>query len=108
MDIDGVKVWYFQSPRFRRGYWAPAMRRQLRSHVGEFDLVHTHAMYLWPLWAAARAAHAAGVPYVVSPRGMLEKGLIEQKRALMKAGLIAFIERRTFDRAATTSCGSGR
>ena len=111
VDIDGVKVWYFQSPRFRRVYWAPAMRRQLRSHVGEFDLVHTHAMYLWPLWAAARSAHAAGVPYVVSPRGMLEKGLIEQKSALWKAGLIAFIERRTFERAAAihvTSAPRGR
>ncbi len=95
VDMDGVKVWYFQSPRFRRVYWAPSMRPQLRSHVGEFDLVHTHAIYLWPLWAAARSAHAAGVPYVVSPRGMLEKGLIEQKSALWKAGLIAFIERRT-------------
>ena len=31
VDIDGVKVWYFQSPRFRRVYWAPAMRQQLRS-----------------------------------------------------------------------------
>ncbi len=87
------------------------MRRQLRSHVGEFDLVHTHAIYLWPLWAAARSAHAAGVPYVVSPRGMLEKGLIEQKSALWKAGLIAFIERRTFERAAAihvTSAPRGR
>jgi glycosyltransferase involved in cell wall biosynthesis len=108
VDIDGVKVWYFQSPRFRRVYWAPAMRRQLRSHVADFDLVHTHAMYLWPLWAAARSAHAAGVPYVVSPRGMLEKGLIEQKSALLKAGLIAFIERRTFERAAAIHVTSAR
>ncbi len=108
VDIDGVKVWYFQSPRFRRVYWAPAMGRQLRSHVGEFDLVHTHAMYLWPLWAAARTAHAAGVPYVVSPRGMLEKGLIEQQSAFWKAGLIAFIERRTFERAAAIHVTSAR
>jgi glycosyltransferase involved in cell wall biosynthesis len=108
VDLDGVKVWYFQSPRFRRVYWAPSMRQRLRSHVGEFDLVHTHAMYLWPLWAAARSAHAAGVPYVVSPRGMLEKGLIEQKSALWKAGLIAFIERRTFERAAAIHVTSAR
>ena len=65
-------------------------------------------MYLWPLWAAARRAHAAGVPYVVSPRGMLEKGLIEQKSALWKAGLIAFIERHTFERAAAIHVTSAR
>ena len=108
VDIDGVKVWYFQSPRFRRVYWAPSMRQHLRTHVAEFDLLHTHAMYLWPLWAAARRAHAARVPYVVSPRGMLEKGLIEQKSALLKAGLIAFVERRTFERAAAIHVTSAR
>jgi glycosyltransferase involved in cell wall biosynthesis len=108
VDIDGVKVWYFQSPRFRRVYWAPSMRQQLRSQVGTFDLVHTHAIYLWPLWAATRSAEAAGVPYVVSPRGMLEKGLIEQKSALWKAGLIAFVERRTFERAAAIHVTSAR
>lgn len=108
VDIDGVKVWYFHSPRFRRVYWAPSMRQQFRSRIGEFDLVHTHAMYLWPLWAAARSAHAAGVPYVVSPRGMLEKGLIEQKSALLKAGMIAFIERQTFERAAAIHVTSAR
>jgi len=108
IDIDGVTVWYFHSPRFRRVYWSPAMRRQLHSRVGDFDLVHTHAMYLWPLWAAARRAHAAGVPYVVSPRGMLEKGLIEQKNAFLKAGLIAFIERQTFERAAAIHVTSAR
>ena len=108
VDIDGVKVWYFQSPRFRRVYWAPAMRHHLRTHIAEFDLVHTHAMYLWPLWAAARCAEAADVPYVVSPRGMLEKGLIEQKSALLKAGLIAFVERQTFERAAAIHVTSAR
>ncbi len=108
VDIDGVKVWYFRSPRFRRLYWAPSMRQQLRLRVAEFDLVHTHAMYLWPLWVAARSAAAAGVPYIVSPRGMLEKGLIEQKSALLKAGLVAFIERRTFERAAAIHVTSAR
>ena len=70
--------------------------------------MHTHAIYLWPLWAAARAAYDAGVPYVVSPRGMLEKGLIEQKSAMLKAGLIAFIEKQTLERAAAVHVTSQR
>ena len=106
--IDGVRVWYFRSPRFRRVYWAPAMRRMLREHVGAFDLVHTHAIYLWPLWAAARCAADAGVPYIVSPRGMLEKDLIEQRSALWKAGLIAFIEKHTLEHAAAVHATSER
>jgi glycosyltransferase involved in cell wall biosynthesis len=108
VDLDGVTVWYFRSPRFRRIYRAPAMRRMLRAHVSEFDVVHTHSIYLWPLWTAARCAHAAGVPYVVSPRGMLEKQLIEQKSALWKAGLIGFIEKRTLEQAAAVHMTSAR
>ena len=108
VNIDGVRVWYFRSPRFRRVYWAPGLRRMLRGHIGEFDLVHTHAIYLWPLWTAARLAHAAEVPYVVSPRGMLEKDLIEQKSALWKAGLIAFIEKYTLEHAAAVHVTSER
>jgi glycosyltransferase involved in cell wall biosynthesis len=108
ISIDGVKVWYFRSTRLRRLYWAPGMRRMLRRHIGEFDVVHTHAIYLWPLWTAARLAHQAGVPYVVSPRGMLEKQLIEQKSALWKAGLIGFIERRTLEQAAAVHVTSTR
>ncbi|HJU44954.1 MAG TPA: glycosyltransferase [Vicinamibacterales bacterium] len=106
--LDGVHVWYFRSPRFRRLYWAPGLRRTLRRHVGEFDVVHTHAIYLWPLWTAARLARQAGVPYVVSPRGMLEKQLIEQKSAVWKAGLIGFIEKRTLEHAAAVHMTSRR
>lgn len=108
VDLDGVKVSYFPSPRFRRLYWAPAMKRHLRRHIGEFDVVHTHAIYLWPLWTAARLASEAGVPYVVSPRGMLEKALIEEKSAIVKAGLIAFLERRTLEDAAAIHVTSAR
>ena len=108
VDLDGVKVWYFRSSRFRRIYWAPRMRVMLRRHLREFDVVHTHAIYLWPLWTAARLAQQAGVPYVVSPRGMLEKHLIEQKSAVWKAGLIGFIEKRTLEQAAAVHMTSVR
>ena len=108
VELEGVKVWYFRTSRLRRLYWAPAMKSQLRRHVAGFDVVHTHAIYLWPLWTAARCARAAGVPYVVSPRGMLEKTLIEQKSAVLKAGLIGFIERRTLEGAAAIHVTSAR
>lgn len=108
VDLDGVKIWYFRTSRLRRLYWAPAMKPHLRRHVAEFDVVHTHAIYLWPLWTAARCARDAGVPYVVSPRGMLEKALIEEKNPVLKAGLIGFIERRTLEGAAAIHVTSAR
>ncbi|HEX6164104.1 MAG TPA: glycosyltransferase [Vicinamibacterales bacterium] len=108
VDVDGVKVWYFQSRSLRRIYYAPALRSMLHESAGGFDVIHTHAIYLWPLWTAAREARRAGVPYVVSPRGMLEKDLIERKSALWKAALIAFVERTTLEGAAAVHVTSRR
>lgn len=108
VNMDGVNVWYFESRSLRRIYRSPALAQALRAHVREFDIVHTHAIYLWPLWTAAREAQRAGVPYVVSPRGMLEKELIENKSALLKASLIAFIEKRTLESASAIHVTSRR
>jgi glycosyltransferase involved in cell wall biosynthesis len=108
VDRDGVHVWYFESSSLRRIYRAPALGAALRAHVSEFAVVHTHAIYLWPLWTAARAARDAGVPYVVSPRGMLEKALIEQKSPILKASLIGFVEKRTLEGAAAVHVTSQR
>jgi glycosyltransferase involved in cell wall biosynthesis len=108
VQIDGVNVWYFQSRNARRLYYAPELAANLRRQVGDFAVVHTHAIYLWPLWSAARHAWRAGVPYVVSPRGMLEKELIEQKSQVWKAAAIGFIEKRTLERAAAIHVTSRR
>lgn len=106
--IDGVKVWYFRSRQLRRIYRAPDLAKALAAHAGEFDVIHTHAIYLWPLWAAARAARRAHVPYVVSPRGMLERDLVGRKNPLMKGLWIAAIERHNLERAAAIHVTSAR
>jgi len=99
VTLDGVKVMYFPS-LFRRLYWSPSMRTALASAMGSYDLVHLHAIYLWPEVAAARAARRAHVPYVISPRGMLVPELIRQKSRLAKAVWLELVERRNFARAA--------
>jgi glycosyltransferase involved in cell wall biosynthesis len=91
--MDGVKVWYFPSRRLRRLYWSPAMGRMLKHEVGGFDLVHLHSVFLWPTWAAARAARRAGVPYVLSPRGMLVKDLVRARSRCAKSAWLAAVER---------------
>ena len=93
----GVAVRYCPSP-LPRLYWSPEMRRALRN-VGEYDVVHVHAVYLWPGVAAARAARRAGVPYVISPRGMLVPELIRQKSRAMKTLWLRLMERRGFANA---------
>ena len=99
VDLDGVRVRYFPSPQPRL-YWSPAMRRALAKETGAFDVVHTHAVYLWPGVAAARAARAARVPYVISPRGMLVPELIARKSRVAKMLWLRLFERRGFAGAA--------
>ena len=108
VDVEGVKVWYFKSPAFRRIYRSPSLGAALEAKVAGFDVVHTHAVYLWPLWAAARAAQRAGVPYVVSPRGMLERDLVAKRNPLLKALWLAAIERHTLEHAAAIHVTSER
>lgn len=108
VDVDGVKVWYFRSRYARRLYWSPPMARALAARTREFDLVHTHASFLWPLRAAARAARRAGVPYIVSPRGMIEKGLIAKKSRWLKTAWITLVERTNLSQAAAIHVTSAR
>jgi glycosyltransferase involved in cell wall biosynthesis len=99
VDVDRVHVRYFPSS-FRRLYWSPAMRKALDTEIGTYDVVHIHAVYLWTGIAAARAAHKAGVPYVISPRGMLVPELIRRKSRMVKMLWLRFVERRGFANAA--------
>lgn len=93
VPTDGVSVWYFPSRWLRRLYWSPPMARALRQQVASFDLVHLHSIFLWPTWAAARAARAARVPYLLSPRGMLVKDLFQARSRIAKTAWMALVER---------------
>jgi glycosyltransferase involved in cell wall biosynthesis len=97
--LDGVRVHYFPSS-FPRLYWSPAMRRALEASLREYDVAHIHAVYLWPGVAAGRAARRCGVPYVISPRGMLVPGLIAKKSRLIKSLWLRLLEPRNFAGAA--------
>lgn len=111
VELEGVKVTYFPSTQLRRLYWSPSMRRALAASVGSFDMVHLHAVYLWPTWAGARAARAHRVPYVISPRGMLVPDLIRRRSRWIKSAWIALIERGNLEGAAaihTTSAVEAR
>jgi glycosyltransferase involved in cell wall biosynthesis len=98
--LDGVTVTYFATSVGRRLYRSPGMRQALASNVASFDIVHLHSVFLWPTSAAARAARRAGVPYVLSPRGMLVGDLIRRRSSLAKRAWIALFERRNIEEAA--------
>jgi glycosyltransferase involved in cell wall biosynthesis len=99
VTLDGVLVRYFACPSLRRLYWAPALGRALEREIGTFDAVHLHSVFLWPTWAAARAARRARAPYVLAPRGMLIKELIARRSRLAKTAWIRCIERSNVEHA---------
>jgi glycosyltransferase involved in cell wall biosynthesis len=98
--VDGVKVWYFPVSFPVRWTYSSALRRALAARVGEFDLVHITSVFLAVSMLAARYAKAAGVPYVISPRGSLMKEPLARKSALLKRVYIALVERRNLSGAA--------
>ena len=100
IDLEGVQVHYFRSRLLRRIYYSADLAEALSSTVREFDLLHLHSAFLFPTWAGARSAVRAGVPYLLSPRGMLDKELIARRNAVVKRTWIRFIERRNLARAA--------
>src|SRR5262249_20941217 len=100
VNLDGVQVRYFPCPLLRKLYWAPALGHALQREVPKFDAVHLHSVFLWPTWAAARAAANAGVPYVLSPRGMLVRELIDRRSRLAKSVWIHLIEKPNIELAA--------
>jgi glycosyltransferase involved in cell wall biosynthesis len=84
----------------RRLCWSPSFGEHVRNTIRDFDVAHLHSVFLWPTAAAARAAIHAGVPYVVAPRGMLVRDIIDQKNRLIKTLWIRFVERTNLANAA--------
>lgn len=83
------------------GEWkySRTLARWLDAHVGEFDVVHVHALWCHPNAAGCRAAYRVGVPYVVRPLGTLGEWSLRQRR-WKKAPYYYAIERQHLRRAA--------
>jgi glycosyltransferase involved in cell wall biosynthesis len=97
---EGVTIRYFPCGLGRRVYRSPAMGCALEANVSKFDVLHLHSVYLWPTLAAARAARSANIPYVLTPRGMLVRDLIERKSRFLKTAWISLFERANIAGAA--------
>ena len=99
-DFDGVPVTYFPISAPRRLYYAPRMRVSLMQMMSSFDIAHINGIYLWPGPMIARMAQKAGIPFVLSPRGMLVPAMIAGKSSLVKRIWIASQERFTIANSA--------
>ncbi|QDU67141.1 glycosyltransferase [Engelhardtia mirabilis] len=100
VEIDGVRVRYFEVRGPTRLRWSPPMGRALRQEIESFDLVHTHGLFHWPGTAAARVARQSGTPYVIAPRGMLIRDMLLRRGKHRKRAWLGLIERENLEGAA--------
>ena len=59
---------------------ARGVRSRLDSTIRRYDVVHVHGVWDPILLAAAAVARQRGVPYVVTPHGMLDPWCLQQRR----------------------------
>ena len=75
------------------------MLRVLEREIPAADLLHLHSLWNGTVTSAARIARSARVPYVISPRGMLDPQAVRQKRSFKRL-FRALVDGATSDGAA--------
>lgn len=75
------------------------LSKQIASDSEQFDLVHIHSLWNSVATLSAAGARRAGLPYVISPRGMLDQVCLSRRRNLKRI-YCALFERRTLEGAA--------
>jgi glycosyltransferase involved in cell wall biosynthesis len=112
VDVDGVEVWYFRRaepiqqwlpfvPYLSRSMgfmYCPRMKAELRRLVPRVDVVDTHMPFVYPTFAAAKAAFRAGTPLFYHQRGNYDPGRL-RFRGRKKQLYIALVERPIMRRA---------
>ncbi|HEY9833806.1 MAG TPA: glycosyltransferase [Stenomitos sp.] len=75
-----------------------SLTRWLFEHVNKYDLVHTHAIFSYPVLPAYWACQWHQVPYLVTPHGMLEPWALSYK-ARKKHFYYSLFEKPALERA---------
>ena len=97
--VQGVeRTWFPIRGRPSRFIFTPAMARELRRQVSEFDVVHAHSIHAFTTLAAGHYARSAGVPYVIQPHGALDP-VHRLHHKVVKDLYDMIVERRNMDRA---------
>ena len=96
---DGFTVRYFKRQSHFYKVSLP-LRRWLRAHAGDYELIHNHALFSFAPLAGAAAARRARVPYVMRPLGLLNAWGMDNRRRWIKALSFRFLDRPALERSA--------
>ena len=97
-QYDGVRVRYVQTA-FPRRFFGARVRAPLTAALERADVCHIHGVWNVPEWWASYLARSRCLPYVVSPRGMLQPQAVRRGR-LRKSVAYQLLERANLRGAA--------
>jgi len=97
-EYHGVPVRYVAAA-FPKRFFGARLREPLTAALARADICHIHGVWNVPEWSASRLARAHRVPYVISPRGMLQPQAMRRGR-WRKAVAYSLLERRNLEGAA--------
>ena len=91
LQKEGVTYWHF--PRQSSFYtFSWPLSTWLKEHVKNYDLVHIHALFSFPLIPSSYWAARHRVPYIVRPLGTLNHWGIRNRRPWLKRASIRWID----------------
>jgi glycosyltransferase involved in cell wall biosynthesis len=89
-EYEGVRVRYFPLTWPKRYWRASSLGAALARALPAADLVHVHGLWNMTGSAAVTHARAAGKPYVLSPRGMLQPAAMRRNHTMKIAAYWAY------------------
>lgn len=84
-----VETIYSQSPRFGKFYWIPDIVFSIEK-AGAIDAIHINGLWRMIGYQTARYAVKHGIPYVVSPHGMLYPEALARTKAFKRFALSTY------------------
>jgi glycosyltransferase involved in cell wall biosynthesis len=88
----GIRV-HYAAPAFPRRFFGAALAAPLHRALARADVCHIHGIWNAPEWQAAKAARSSRIPYIISPRGMLQPGALSHHR-WRKVAIYRLLEHR--------------
>jgi glycosyltransferase involved in cell wall biosynthesis len=104
---DGVPTIFFLRKWGEIFQYSSSLSDWLRVNVGNFDVVHIHAVFSHASLAAARVCRKRGIPYIVRPLGSLAPWSLKQKR-IRKLMFWYVAARQMLKNAAAIHCTTAR
>ena len=92
------RVQYFPCYKLGDYKFSLSLTHWLFRHIADYDLVHTHAIFSFPVLPAYWACQFHRIPYVITPHGMLEPWALSYK-AWKKGLYYNLIEKPAIKRA---------